>query len=306
VETAFAGLPVSSTSTLRRARPSTRAALRPAGPPPTITASSVGTRDPWSEPRRAVPLASRVPGRRRGRSTWDGASEARASRVSWAADSNISATKTGGAAEIHRAPLRHANRCRRRHRPGGTPRGRGLEERGPRGGRGRPLPGCRPDHGRGARRGPGRGRGDDRRLEHGGDGPRGSARLLRARDRSSARGRAASGRRASRRALDRRRRPGRGQRPLRGQAPSGGAHRGRPDPLSPFSVPPSSSISPRWWSGGCGATEWRASRHCSSSRSPSPTRPRSWSRSRSERPRVSAPSSRAPRLRTWSTWRGAP
>ncbi len=37
---AFAGRPVSSTSTRLRARPSTSAALRPAGPPPTITASS--------------------------------------------------------------------------------------------------------------------------------------------------------------------------------------------------------------------------------------------------------------------------
>ena len=43
-DAALAGRPVSSTSTRRRARPSTSAALRPAGPPPTMTASTTGTR----------------------------------------------------------------------------------------------------------------------------------------------------------------------------------------------------------------------------------------------------------------------
>src|SRR3954469_8636422 len=44
-EKRLAGLPVSSTSTRRRARPSARAALSPAGPPPTITVSSAGARE---------------------------------------------------------------------------------------------------------------------------------------------------------------------------------------------------------------------------------------------------------------------
>ena len=54
-DAALAGRPVSTTSTRWRARPSTSAALRPAGPPPTITASRLGLRAPWPSwvsPRR--------------------------------------------------------------------------------------------------------------------------------------------------------------------------------------------------------------------------------------------------------------